>query len=133
MYSTKFAITYSRAQGRSSLKWIGPMCIQSGLVQCAFNLDWLNVHSIRIGSMRIQSGLVQCAFNPDWFNVHSIRIGSMCIQSGLVQCAFNPDWFNAHSVWTQPMRIECAFDVQCGCGQAFSLVYQVQLFLNLIG
>ena len=28
-----------------------------------------------------------------------------------------PDRFNAHSLWTQPMRIECAFDVQCG--QAF--------------
>ena len=40
-------------------------------------------------------------------------------RSGLAQCAFNSDRFNAHSVWTQPMRIECAFDVQCG--QAFSL------------
>ena len=35
-------------------------------------------------------------------------------RSGLAQCAFNPGRFNAHSVWTQPMRIECAFDVQCG-------------------
>ena len=53
MYSTKFAITYSRARGdpvRSGFKhlakWTGSMRIQSRLVQCAFSVDATNVHSI---------------------------------------------------------------------------------------